>query len=78
MEHLRIILVALKAKLSYPIWFFLLLPQLLSPPGNNLGRFNSVFIQGICEVCQSFQESLENIDGTYVCNRCREELPFYQ
>ncbi len=38
----------------------------------------SVFIQGICEVCQSFQESLENIDGTYVCNRCREELPLYQ
>jgi CBS domain-containing protein len=38
----------------------------------------SVFIQGICEVCQSFQESLENIDGKYVCNRCREELPQYQ
>jgi len=38
----------------------------------------SVFIQGICEVCQSFQESLENIDGTYVCSRCREELPLYQ
>lgn len=41
-------------------------------------RDPSVFAQGICEVCQSFQESLENIDGTYVCNRCREELPFYQ
>lgn len=41
-------------------------------------RNPSVFIQGICEVCQSFQESLENIDGTYVCNRCREELPLYQ
>lgn len=41
-------------------------------------RNPSVFAQGICEVCQSFQESLENIDGTYVCNRCREELPFYQ
>ncbi len=38
----------------------------------------SVFIQGICEVCQSFQESLENIDGAYVCMRCREELPLYQ
>lgn len=38
----------------------------------------SIFIQGICEVCQNFKESLENIDGTYVCNRCREELPFYQ
>lgn len=38
----------------------------------------SVFIQGICEVCQSFQESLENIDGTYVCLRCREEFPLYQ
>jgi CBS domain-containing protein len=41
-------------------------------------RNPSVFIQGICEVCHSFQESLENIDGTYVCNRCREELPLYQ
>jgi CBS domain-containing protein len=38
----------------------------------------SVFIQGICEVCQSFQESLEYIDGSYVCMRCREELPLYQ
>ena len=38
----------------------------------------SVFIQGICEVCQSFEESLEYIDGAYVCNRCREELPLYQ
>jgi CBS domain-containing protein len=38
----------------------------------------SVFIQGICEVCGNFQESLENIDGTYVCMRCREELPLYQ
>jgi CBS domain-containing protein len=38
----------------------------------------SVFIQGICEVCQSFQESLENIDGSFVCMRCREELPLYQ
>ncbi len=38
----------------------------------------SVFIQGICEVCQSFQESLENIDGAFVCMRCREELPLYQ
>jgi CBS domain-containing protein len=36
------------------------------------------FRQGICEVCQSFQEDLINIDGTYVCSRCREELPFYQ
>ena len=36
------------------------------------------FRQGICEVCQSFQEDLINIDGTYVCNRCRDELPFYQ
>lgn len=41
-------------------------------------RNPSIFIQGICEVCQRFQESLENIDGTYVCNRCREDLPFYQ
>jgi CBS domain-containing protein len=38
----------------------------------------SVIIQGICEVCQRFQESLENIDGTYVCSKCREELPIYQ
>lgn len=38
----------------------------------------SVFIQGICEVCQTLQESLENIDGTYVCMKCRDELPFYQ
>jgi CBS domain-containing protein len=36
------------------------------------------FIQGICEVCQSFKESLVNIDGVYVCSRCREELPNYQ
>lgn len=36
------------------------------------------FRQGICEICQSFQESLFNIDGTYVCARCRDELPFYQ
>ncbi|HMK47360.1 MAG TPA: CBS domain-containing protein [Methanocella sp.] len=36
------------------------------------------FRQGICEVCQRFQESLINIDGTYVCSRCREDLPFYQ
>ncbi len=36
------------------------------------------FRQGICEVCQSFQESLVNVDGTYVCSRCRDELPFYQ
>jgi CBS domain-containing protein len=36
------------------------------------------FRQGICEVCQSFQDSLVNIDGTYVCSRCRDELPFYQ
>jgi len=36
------------------------------------------FIQGICEVCQSFSESLANIDGVYVCSRCREELPNYQ
>jgi CBS domain-containing protein len=41
-------------------------------------RNPSIFIQGICEVCQKFQESLENINGTYVCNSCREELPFYQ
>ena len=41
-------------------------------------RNPSIFIQGICEVCQKFRESLENIDGTYVCNSCREELPFYQ
>lgn len=34
----------------------------------------SVFVQGICEVCQSFQESLENVDGTYMCARCREEF----
>jgi CBS domain-containing protein len=38
----------------------------------------SVIIQGICEVCQRFQDSLENIDGTYVCSKCREELPIYQ
>jgi CBS domain-containing protein len=38
----------------------------------------SMFTQGICEVCQKFKESLENINGTYVCNSCREELPFYQ
>lgn len=37
-----------------------------------------VFLQGICEVCQNFQESLMNIDGTYVCSRCREDLPFFQ
>jgi CBS domain-containing protein len=36
------------------------------------------FRQGICEVCNNFQESLVNVDGTYVCNRCRDELPFYQ
>jgi CBS domain-containing protein len=36
------------------------------------------FRQGICEVCQSFQESLINIDGVYVCARCRDELPEYQ
>lgn len=36
------------------------------------------FRQGICEVCQNFKESLINIDGTYVCSRCREELPFFQ
>jgi hypothetical protein len=36
------------------------------------------FRQGICEVCQSFQEDLINVDGTYVCNRCRDELPLYQ
>lgn len=36
------------------------------------------FRQGICEVCQSFQESLINIDGTYVCSRCRDDLPFFQ
>jgi CBS domain-containing protein len=41
-------------------------------------RNPSVIIQGICEVCQRFQESLENIDGTYVCSKCREELPIYQ
>ena len=38
----------------------------------------SVFIQGICEVCQKFEESLENIDGKYVCIQCREDLPLYQ
>lgn len=36
------------------------------------------FRQGICEVCQNFKESLINIDGTYVCSRCRDELPFFQ
>ena len=36
------------------------------------------FRQGICEVCNNFQESLINVDGTYVCSRCRDELPFYQ
>ncbi|OPY28072.1 MAG: Inosine-5'-monophosphate dehydrogenase [Methanocella sp. PtaU1.Bin125] len=36
------------------------------------------FRQGICEVCNSFQEELVNVDGTYVCNRCRDELPFFQ
>ncbi|HEY3422467.1 MAG TPA: CBS domain-containing protein [Methanocellaceae archaeon] len=41
-------------------------------------RDPSIFIQGICESCQKFKESLENINGTYVCNSCREELPFYQ
>ena len=41
-------------------------------------RNPSIFIQGICEVCQRFKESLENINGTYVCNSCREELPLYQ
>jgi len=42
------------------------------------GSEPETFRQGICEVCQSFQESLVNIDGTYVCARCRDELPFYQ
>lgn len=46
-----------------------------SEGGNESGE---TFIQGICEVCQSFKESLVNIDGTYVCSRCREELPNYQ
>ena len=41
-------------------------------------RNPSMFTQGICEVCQKFKESLENINGTYVCNSCRDELPFYQ
>jgi CBS domain-containing protein len=36
------------------------------------------FRQGVCEVCNSFQASLVNIDGVYVCSRCREELPYYQ
>ncbi|MCD1294436.1 histidine kinase [Methanocella sp. CWC-04] len=41
-------------------------------------RNPTTFIQGICEVCQKFQESLEYIDGKYVCSSCREDLPFYQ
>lgn len=41
-------------------------------------RNPSVLVQGICEVCGNLQESLVNIDGTWVCIRCREELPFYQ
>jgi len=45
--------------------------------GKDITRPES-FRQGICEVCQSFQESLVNIDGAYVCSRCRDELPFYQ
>ena len=45
--------------------------------GQDITRPES-FRQGICEVCQSFQESLVNIDGTYVCARCRDELPFFQ
>jgi CBS domain-containing protein len=48
-----------------------------SGTGKDITRPES-FRQGICEVCQSFQESLINIDGTYVCSRCRDELPFYQ
>ena len=48
-----------------------------SGTGKNITRPES-FTQGICEVCQSFQESLVNIDGTYVCSRCRDELPYYQ
>jgi CBS domain-containing protein len=35
------------------------------------------FIQGICEVCQKFKESLEYVDGKYVCVSCKEDLPFY-
>ena len=38
----------------------------------------STFRQGVCEICQSFKEDLVNIDGAYVCSRCREELPLYQ
>ncbi|CAJ37042.1 conserved hypothetical CBS domain protein [Methanocella arvoryzae MRE50] len=54
-----------------------------NPPGEFSGGNEAVvspdsFRQGICEVCQNFKESLINIDGTYVCSRCREELPFYQ
>jgi len=45
--------------------------------GQDITRPES-FRQGICEVCQSFKESLVNIDGVYVCSRCRDELPFYQ
>jgi hypothetical protein len=48
-----------------------------SGTGRDITRPES-FRQGICEVCQSFQESLINIDGTYVCARCRDELPFFQ
>jgi CBS domain-containing protein len=45
--------------------------------GQDITRPES-FRQGICEVCNSFQESLINIDGVYVCSRCRDELPYYQ
>ncbi|MDI6897992.1 CBS domain-containing protein [Methanocella conradii] len=38
----------------------------------------TVFVQGICEVCGNLAESLEYIDGAYVCTRCREELSLYQ
>jgi CBS domain-containing protein len=48
-----------------------------SGTGKDITRPES-FRQGICEVCQSFRDSLINIDGTYVCAQCRDELPFYQ
>ena len=48
-----------------------------SGTGQDITRPES-FRQGICEVCQNFKESLVNINGVYVCSRCRDELPFYQ
>ncbi len=32
------------------------------------------FVQGICERCSTISESLELIDGTHVCESCKDEL----